>query len=235
MIKKKSILAIIPARSGSKGLPHKNILELNKKPLIAWSIIEAKKSKYIDKCIISTNDKQIADISISYDAEVPFMRPPELSTDDANVNDVIKHAINKINNQYDIVIVLQPTSPLRKSSDIDQALELMINEGAPTVISVCKASKPIHWNYIINDNGRLKPVASFNKRSMNRQQFPITYIPNGALYVSKTDYFIRENSFYTNLTLAFIMPPERSIDIDSQIDFFTAKAIIESGLYEASV
>ena len=234
MIKEKSILAIIPARSGSKGLPNKNILELHDKPLIAWSIIEANKSKYIDKCIISTNDKHIADISILYKGEVPFIRPPDLSTDDANLNDVIKHAINTIDNQYDIVILLQPTSPLRKSFDIDKALEVMIARDAPAVVSVCQSNKPIHWNYIIKQDGLLKPCTSFKYKSTNRQQFPKTYLPNGALFISEIVYFMRKNSFYTGSTLAFIMPPERSVDIDSKIDFFTAKAIIDSGAIETS-
>lgn len=228
MIKEKSILAIIPARSGSKGLPNKNILELNNKPLIAWSIIEANKSKYIDKCIISTNDKNIADISILHKGEVPFIRPPDLSTDDANLNDVIKHAINSIDNQYDIVVVLQPTSPLRKSFDIDKALEVMIARNAPVVVSVCLSNKPIHWNYFIKEDGLLKPCNPYKSRSTNRQQFPKTYFPNGALFISEIDYFVKKNSFYTSSTLAFVMPEERSIDIDSQIDFFTAQAIIDS-------
>jgi len=232
MIKGKSILAIIPARSGSKGLPNKNILKLDGKPLIAWSIIEANKSKYIDKCIISTNDKYIADISILYKGEVPFIRPPDLSTDYAKLNDVIMHAINTMDNQYDIVIVLQPTSPLRKSFDIDRALEIMIAKDAPTVVSVCQSNKPFHWNCIIKEDGILKPCTSFKNKSTNRQQFPKTYLPNGALFISEIDYFIREISFYTNSTLAFIMPPERSIDIDSQIDFFTAQAIINSNKIE---
>tara|TARA_S200000501_G_scaffold371931_1_gene415958 strand:+ start:354 stop:1049 length:696 start_codon:yes stop_codon:yes gene_type:complete len=228
MIDGQSILAIIPARSGSKGLPNKNILKLDGKPLIAWSIIEANKSKYIDKCIVSTNDRYIADISISYKCEVPFIRPCDLSTDKANLNDVIMHAIKTIDNQYDIVIVLQPTSPLRKSFDIDRALEIMMDRDAPTVVSVSQSNKPFHWNYVIEENGTLKPCTSIKNITTNRQQFPKTYLPNGALFISKVDYFIREISFYTNLTLAFVMPEERSIDIDSQIDFFTAQAIIDS-------
>ena len=226
MIKGKSVLAVIPARSGSKGLPNKNILELAGKPLIAWSIEAASESKYIDRLIISTDSKEIADAAKQYNCDVPFMRPPELATDDANLNDVILHALDKLEDPYDIVMVLQPTSPLRKSKDIDQALEFMQKNNILAVVSICSSNKPLHWHFTLETDGKLKPVFKNNIFYTNRQEHPPTYNPNGALYIAKTDYYRNIKTFYTCSTFAYLMPPERSVDIDNQIDFFTAEAII---------
>ena len=225
MIKGKSVLAVIPARGGSKGLPNKNILELAGKPLIAWSIEAASESKYIDRLIISTDSKEIADVAKQYNCEVPFMRPPELATDDANLNDVILHALDMIGDPYDIVIILQPTSPLRDSEDIDHALEFMRDNNVPTVVSVCKANKPLNWHFIVKVDGTLKPILQ-NKIISNRQECESTYIPNGALYISKTEYFKSTNTFYNDLTIAYIMTQEKSVDIDSQFDFAIAESLI---------
>ena len=226
MIKGKSVLAVIPARGGSKGLPNKNILELVGKPLIAWSIEAASDSKYIDRLIISTDSKEIADVAIKYNCEVPFMRPPELATDDANINDVILHALDKLGDQYDIVMLLQPSSPLRESKDIDQALEFMQKNNISTVVSICSSNKPLHWHFTLETDGKLKPVYKDKIFYTNRQKPPQVYSPNGALYIAKTDYFRSKKTFYTSSTFAYLMPPERSVDIDNQIDFFTAEAII---------
>jgi len=226
VIKGKSVLAVIPARGGSKGLPNKNILELAGKPLIAWSIEAASESKYIDRLIISTDSKEIADVAKQYNCEVPFMRPPELATDDANSDEVILHALDKLGDKYDIVMVLQPTSPLRESKDIDQALELMQKNNISAVVSVCSSKKPLHWHFTLESDGKLKQIYKDKIFYTNRQELPITYSPNGALYIAKTDYFRSKKTFYTSSTFAYLMPPERSVDIDSQIDFFTAEAII---------
>jgi len=226
VIKGKSILAVIPARGGSKGLPKKNILELAGKALIAWSIEAASKSRYIDRLIISTDSKKIADVAKQYNCEVPFMRPPELATDDANSDEVILHALDKLGDKYDIVMVLQPTSPLRESKDIDQALELMQKNNISAVVSVCSSKKPLHWHFTLESDGKLKQIYKDKIFYTNRQELPITYSPNGALYIAKTDYFRSKKTFYTSSTFAYLMPPERSVDIDNQIDFFTAEAII---------
>ena len=225
MINDQTVLAIIPARGGSKRLLRKNILKLAGKPLIAWSIEAAQGSKYINKCIVSTDDKEIAEVAKKNGCEVPFIRPPELATDDASSNDVIEHAINNLEEQYDIVMILQPTSPLRKAEDIDHALEFMRENNVPTVVSVCKANKPLNWHFIVKVDGTLKPILQ-NKIISNRQECESTYIPNGALYIAKTDYFTSKKTFYTDSTLAYIMPHERSVDIDNRMDFFTAEAII---------
>jgi len=226
MIDVKTILAVIPARGGSKGLPGKNILPLAGKPLIVWSIEAAKESKYIDTCIVSTDDDRIATVAEKYGCDVPFLRPEELATDESNSSDAILHALEKLEDRYDIVIILQPTSPLRTTEDIDNALELMIGKHAPIVVSICKSNKPIYWHYTLENNRTIKPVYPSKKIVSNRQEFPATYIPNGALYIAKVDYFKKTKTFYTDKTLGYIMPNERSVDIDSHIDFVLVKALI---------
>jgi len=226
VIRGKSVLAVIPARGGSKGLPNKNILEFAGKPLIAWSIEAALGSKYIDRFILSTDSQEIANVAKQYNCEVPFIRPGKLATDDANGNDVVLHVLDKIDGNYNIIIVLQPTSPLRTTDDIDQALEVMDHEEAPALVSVCKSSKPLHWHHTIEKDGTLKPVYLLKTIATNRQDQPPTYIPNGALYIAATNNFKDAKTFYTDSTLAYIMPLERSVDIDTQIDFYTAEALI---------
>ena len=228
MIHNNKVLGIIPARGGSKGLPGKNLKNLGGKPLIAWSIEEVKKSKYIDRCIVSTDDEGIAQVAKKYGCEVPFIRPVELATDDANINDVIIHALDILQERYEIVIVLQPTSPLRKAKDIDDALELMDHENAPAVVSVSKSNKPIHWHYTVEKDGNLKPVFPRRELSTNRQELSQTFLPNGALFIAQTKFFRNNKTFYTESTFAFILPPERSIDIDTQIDFIMAQAIVNN-------
>mgnify|MGYP001164840229 CR=1 FL=1 len=154
------------------------------------------------------------------------MRSVELATDDANSNDVILHALDILQEHYDIVIVLRPTSPLRESKDIDQALESMQKNNVSAVVSICSSNKPLHWHFTLETDGKLKPVCKDKIFYTNRQELLSTYIPNGALYIAKTDYFKSKKTFYTDSTLAYLMPPERSVDIDNRIDFFTAEAII---------
>ena len=228
MINGKSILAIIPARGGSKGLPDKNILPLADKPLIAWTISAAKRSNHIDRCIISTDDEEIAEIGKKYGGEIPFMRPMELATDGAIGNNVIIHALETINKKYDIVIVLQPTSPLRNESDIDAGLDYMLKNEAPACVSVCKSNKPPYWHFTIEQGGKLKSIFPQNKLLTNRQELPVTYMPNGALYIAKTEWFKKTKSFFTESTIAYIMPAERSIDIDSQLDLNYAELLLNN-------
>jgi len=127
MIDSQKILALIPARGGSKGLPRKNILPLSGKPLIAWTVEAAKNSKYIDNCIVSTDDIEIAECAEKYGAEIPFLRPPNLATDFTSSNDVILHAIENIHDNYDLLVLLQPTSPLRTEYDIDNGIEKFLH------------------------------------------------------------------------------------------------------------
>ena len=142
------------------------------------------------------------------------------------VNDVFLHVLDLLREQYDILVVLQPTSPLRESEDIDHALEMIEHENVSAVVSVCKSNKPLPWHFTIQKDGRLKSFFPLKKHSTNSRDFPQTFVPNGALFFGRVDFFRSNKSFYTELTIAYIMPPERSVDIDSRIDFLMAEAIV---------
>jgi len=225
LINDKSVLAIIPARGGSKRLPRKNVLPLAGKPLIVWTIEAGLNSRCIDKVIVTSDDDEILKVSSEAGSTI-IKRPHKLAKDNTNINDVIKHTIKIHEEHYDIVVVLQPTSPLRKAEDIDNAFEFMGQTKAPSVISVCKANKPLSWHFSLEENGMLNPVFK-NKIILNSQENESTYIPNGALYISTIEYFKRTNSFYGRLTVAYIMSQEKSVDIDSQFDFDIAEAVID--------
>lgn len=226
MIQEKTVIAIIPARGGSKRLPGKNIKPLAGKPLIAWTIEEAQKSKYIDRLILSTDSKEIAEVAKLYGCEVPFIRPAELSDDKASSNDVVMHALDEIDNKYDIVIILQPTSPLRKVKDIDGALDFMLEKRGEVLVSVCEAEKPLHWYHIMTDNGRLKPcvLMDFISASIKSQ---CAFMPNGALFIADIPFFKKSGSFYTDKTLGYLMRNDDSVDIDSYMDFMVADAVLK--------
>jgi CMP-N-acetylneuraminic acid synthetase len=226
VINGKSILAIIPARGGSERLPDKNILPFAGKPLIVWSINAAKGSKYIDRIIVSTDDKKIADIAKKNDCNVPSLRPEELATNDASTNDIVIHILNLIQNNFDIVLILQPTSPLRESEDIDDGLEMMDRKNLPVIVSVCESGKPLNWHYTIEEDGRLKSLIIEDKFSTSQSEITKTYLPNGALFISETEFFRINKTFFTKSTSAYIMPPERSIDIDNQMDFLIGETLV---------
>lgn len=232
MINGKTILAIIPARGGSKGLPLKNILPLAGKPLIAWTIDAAKKSKYIDRCIISTDDKKIANVSIEYGGDVPFLRPAEIATDTANSTDVIIHAINTVEEKYDLIVLLQPTSPLRGEKDISLALELMEKEDASALVSMANLRHPIEWTSRLTSNLRVPDLVNKSSNNTGRQEFDQKYELNGAIFISIIDLFIKERSFITKQTIAYIMPVERSVDIDDIFDFGFAEYLMRNTLTE---
>jgi len=227
------MIAVIPARGGSKGLPGKNIRDFNGKPLIYYTICEAKKAKRIERIIVSTDDPEIADISLSYGADIPFYRPAELATDNALAIDNYIYTIQRMNRDFgqDIqqFVVLQPTSPLRTAADIDQAMNLFQNNDADSVISVVKFSHPPHWAKGIDEQGR---IGSYFKDTeidvnMNRQHYLPAFVPNGAIFVFKTELLLRKHSYYSDRTYAYVMPQERSIDIDTLLDFEYAQLLMK--------
>ena len=234
MINGKSVVAIIPARGGSKGLPQKNILPLSDKPLIAWSIEVGKESKYIDKLIISTDDKKIADVAESYRCEVPFIRPENLSSDEAPTIDVLIHAykyFTENNEIYDYLILLEPTSPLRDSNDIDAAMEMLDSnrEKADSIVGVAKveATHPV-FDVRINDGGLIEPYATENFSTFRRQEIEDLYHFEGSLYISDTKVLLKEKTFYHERTLPYIVPRWKSLEIDEMVDIITAEAIINN-------
>lgn len=230
MINGKSVLAIIPARGGSKGVPRKNIKVLAGKPLIAWTIEEAQKSKYIDLLILSSDDAEIITVAKEWGCEAPFVRPPELATDATSGIEPILHAINNIPG-YDYVVVLQPTSPLRKFMDIDGALETCINREAVACVSITKVNKTPYWMFSLCNDLRLKPFVKGGNLAMPRQLLPDIYELNGAIYLAETDWFKETKTFINQDTIGYIMPVERSLDIDSLSDFIYAETLIKAESY----
>ncbi|ABK60377.1 Acylneuraminate cytidylyltransferase [Clostridium novyi NT] len=229
LYKNKKILAIIPARGGSKGIPHKNIMKIGEKPLIAYSIEAAKESKYIDYILVSTDDTCIKEVSLRYGAKVPFLRPDEISTDRAKSIDVVLHGIDYLkehNENFHYVILLQPTSPLRTSDDIDTAIESVIEANKDSLISVCECSEnPILMRTI--EKEKLKPVLEFNGDNLRRQELPTFYVFNGAIYINKVDMLQNKKEFVDENTMPFIMDIKKSIDIDNMIDAKIAEMILK--------
>ncbi|MBM9603017.1 acylneuraminate cytidylyltransferase family protein [Desulfopila inferna] len=229
MFKGQRILALIPARGGSKGLPGKNIRNLHGKPLIAWSIEAAMKSNYIDRIIVSTDSADIATIAEEYGAEIPFMRPTELAADNSSGIDVCLHALEWYSNKsdiYDLLLILQPTSPLRTASDIDAAIETLGAKQAKAVVSVCETDHHPWWSSQLPQDGNMENFIRPEVLNKNRQELPNYYRLNGAIYLIETKLLRKTHSFYGPDTFAYIMPPERSIDIDSLPDLLLAEAYL---------
>lgn len=221
MINEKKILAVIPARGGSKGIPRKNIKKLNGKPLIAYTIEEAKKSGYIDKLIVSTEDREIAKISKIFGAEVPFLRPKELSNDNTPGIDPILHAVNWFKGKdcnFDYVMCLQCTSPFRKYSQIDEAIEKLIKLDGDSIVSVCESEITPYWMKKVED-GKLKDFINSNVFYTRRQDIPKVYRLNGAIYMARTQVLMNIKNWYSKNTLSYIMDKISSVDIDDMIDF----------------
>ena len=228
MMKRQSCLAIIPAREGSKGIKNKNIKHLNGKPLIYYSIREAKKSKFIDKCIVSTDSKKIKKVALGFGAEVPFLRPKRISTDKTSMYSVVEHAvefIKKQNQSFDIIVILQPTSPLRKAEDIDKAIKKLITSKADSVVSVCVAEHSPYWMRIVQ-GGKVFPLIK-SKEFLRRQDLPEVYRINGAIYATKKEVLFNQKRILGKNILAFIMPQDQSADIDTELDFKLTEIILK--------
>ncbi|WP_036608815.1 acylneuraminate cytidylyltransferase family protein [Oribacterium sp. P6A1] len=230
MFADKKILALIPARGGSKGIKNKNIVDLCGKPLIAHTIASAKKSSYIDRVIISTDSVDIARVSKDYGAEVPFMRPDELASDIARTVDVVMHAVKyflDIGDLFDVLILLQPTQPLRTETDIDGAIELFFEKGEKGLVSV----SPVDDNPIlirtIGDNGELKGILEMNS-TCRRQDMPSYYKVNGCIYINRVEDLTRQTSFNDN-PIGYVMESSHSVDIDEPKDLVMAEFFLRKG------
>jgi len=217
------MLAIIPARGGSKGLPGKNIKLLDGVPLICHSIKAALASNLVDRVIVSTEDNEIASIAKNCGAEVPFMRSIDLAYDTSMVMDSYLQVVDWIakENSKPIksFVALLPTVPLRTSKDIDDAIKIFNDKNANSVISVVEAPVPLHWNSSITKEGILKNYSSEFNAIKNRQELEKTYVPNGAIYVFRTEVLRSTRQYYTEKTYPYVMPRERSADIDELLDF----------------
>jgi CMP-N,N'-diacetyllegionaminic acid synthase len=222
-------LAIIPARSGSKGLKDKNIKMLNGKPMIAYTIEAAIKSRMFGCVHVSTDSEEYADIARRYGAQVPFLRSVELSGDKASSWDVVQEVLDKYRgsgSEFDTFALLQPTSPLRNFEDIKNAYKLFSDKNAKTVVSVCESDCPPMWMNILPDSlsldGFIRPEAS--KR---RQDLPTYYRVNGAIYISDIIKFENDRNLYVADGYAYVMDRDKSIDVDEEIDFELVKSMME--------
>ena len=224
------LLALIPARGGSKGLKDKNIRQLNNKPLLAYTIEAAKESRIFDRIIVSTDSEKIAAVALKYGAEVPFMRPKELATDTASSMDVLIYTIELLqesNDKYDYVALLQPTSPLRTSQDIVGAVNLLIEKNANSVVSVCRVEHSPLWSNTLPEDLSLKDFIRPEIRNLRRQDLPIFYRLNGAIYIVKVSYILESKDFFGQESYAYIMPVNRSVDIDTELDLVLAEVLLQ--------
>lgn len=235
MIANKTILAIIPARGGSKGLPGKNIIELCGKPLIVWSIEAGLGSKYVDEVMVTTDSVEIAEVAKRYGASVPFMRPAELATDTATTFDAIQHAIEsykeRFQKTFDYVVLLEPTSPLRDSDDIDIALNKLDSnrKKADSIVGVSRveSAHPV-FDVKINNDGLIEPYIGKTFNVLRRQDIEDLYFFEGSVYISDVEVLMKKGSFYHERTIPYIVPRWKSLEIDEMVDLITAEAIMNN-------
>ncbi len=221
------MIAIVPARGGSKGLPKKNTKEMMGKPLIAYTIEAALNSKHVSEVIISTDDHDIYDIAEKYGAKKTFLRPKELAKDDSLAIDNYIYTIEKLNKEFGYsineFIVLQPTSPLRSSDDIDKAINLFKEKEADSIVSCTEEHHPITWHKYLKEDGSFEGI--FADNIQNRQSNRPSFYPNGAIFVFKLD-LIKCKKYYSDKSFAYIMERENSVDIDTIQDFDYAEFIM---------
>jgi N-acylneuraminate cytidylyltransferase/CMP-N,N'-diacetyllegionaminic acid synthase len=232
----KIVLGIIPARGGSKAIRGKNIAIVAGKPLIAYTIQAALDANHIDRVIVSTDSQEIAEVACAYGAEVPFLRPPELAQDDTPGIEPVLHAVQWLDEHEgyrpDYVILLQPTSPLRSVHDIEAAIDLALTNNADSVISVCEVKHHPYWAMRLNEDGRLVSFLGMNLDNLlqkypRRQDLPLVYAENGSIYLAKRSVLLEHKSFYGKRVYGYVMPDERSLDIDSLWDLQLAELILK--------
>ncbi|MGX4803496.1 acylneuraminate cytidylyltransferase family protein [Bradyrhizobium guangdongense] len=228
MIEHRRVLGLIPARGGSKGLPGKNILTVGGRPLLQWSIDAARQSRYIDRLVLSSDDPAIMRIAASAGCEVPFRRDDELASDEASSIDVVVDALNRLPG-YDIVVLLQPTSPLRTVADIDGAIEQLVSSRAPACVTICEAETHPYWIFRLDDSRRLARFAEPpGDMPLRRQDLPTAWSLNGAVYVAECSWFLKNQTFLSSATVGYPMPADRSLDIDTAEDFERVLRIAEN-------
>ena len=232
MINGKSVLAVVPARAGSKGLPGKNIKELCGKPLIAWTIETALKSVHVDEVVVSTDSKEIAEIALRFGASVPFLRPHQLATDEATSFAVVEHCLDfyyvERAVEFDYVVLLEPTSPLRRDTDIDQVLEKLDKNADrfDSIITVGLSKEhPSIAKRIINET--LTNFFDGVPMVYRRQDYPPACFPFGVAYASKVSQLELEKTFYTERTTGFLIGREQQFEIDDILDFICIESMMK--------
>ena len=221
-------IAIIPARSGSKGLKDKNIKELLGKPMIAYSIDAAIESALFDEVMVSTDSEEYARISKECGAQVPFLRSQETASDNASSWDTVREVLSgykKLGKEFDTVCLLQPTSPLRTSEDIKNAYQIYNEKKADTVLGVCQTEHSPLWENTLPEDGAMDNFIS-KEHSQRRQMLPTYYRINGAMYIVNAGKIVNKEDIYEN-SYAYVMATEKSIDIDTELDFIIAEKVME--------
>lgn len=232
MYKNKKVLAVIPARGGSKGLPGKNIRHLLDKPLIAWSINQVQESKYVDEIFVSTDSREIADVAEQYGVKVTDLRPEELSSDTASSMDVILYTIELLEKQdevFDIVIMVEPTSPLREPEDIDKSIELLVNtDKAESVVGICEV-EGAHPDFLIElNNNFLVPYVNKDFTVKRRQDITPMFFFEGTVYTSFVNSIKSHKNFYHEKTIGYVVPKWKSFEVDDKLDFVVIEAILKA-------
>lgn len=236
MISSNSLIcaAIITARGGSKGIPGKNLRPAAGKPLIAWTIETALAATSLDRVIVSTESPEIADVARRHGAEAPFMRPADLAQDHTPGIEPVLHAVQWLEEnegyQPDIIVLLQPTSPLRIPEDIDRAIELIHEKSADAIVSVTPAEAHPYWMKQIDGSGRMTDFIKLEQPIDRRQDLPEVYVLNGAIYLARYEVLVEQKTFYTDNTLCLVMPIERSLDVDTPWDLYLADLILRDRL-----
>lgn len=232
MINGKTIMAIIPARGGSKGLPGKNIRELCGKPVIAWTIEKAKKSRYLDVVLVTTDSREIADVGLRYGATVPFLRPEHLASDHASTYDVIRHALAHFRDaegrKFDYTVLLEPTSPIREDDDIDRMLEALEARAHEfdAIVSVGEVTEhPSIMKRLVGD--RMEPFCPELAQTTRRQDNIPAYFPFGVAYIAKTGVLLEENTFYTRRCTYFQIKRYQNYEIDDIYDFLCVESVMK--------
>jgi CMP-N-acetylneuraminic acid synthetase len=220
-------LALIPARGGSKGVKNKNIRTVDGKPLISYTINTAIMSECFEDVVVSTDSEEIAKVARAHGASVPFIRPAELADDTAKSIDVVIHALGVLKKNYDAVCLLQPTTPLRKAEDIKESLLKYEEQGKPTLVSVAKLEDPHPHKVKIIKDGTLIPFIPGTQCEVPRQLLPACYFLNGAIYVIDVNFAKEKQTFFDENTVPFIMPNERSVNIDSELDLLLSELLLK--------
>lgn len=228
MIDGASVLAVIVARGGSKGVPRKNLLDLGGKPLVAWTVEAACAARTLDRVIVSSDSDEIIEVAVAHGAEAPFVRPAELARDETTGPATVLHALDALDDHFDYVVMLQPTSPFRTAADIDAAVGFCVSAGAPAVVSVTSTHSSPFWTFFVGSDGSMRPAIATGDIIQRRQDLPASYQLNGAVYVARSDWFRASRAFIADGTLAYVMPAERSLDIDTTFDLTIARALVDA-------
>jgi N-acylneuraminate cytidylyltransferase len=213
-----AVLGLIPARAGSKAIPGKNLVDVGGRPLLVWTIEAAKGAATLDRVVVSSDDQRIISVALEQGCDAPFVRPQNLATDTAKGIEVALHALDTLDETYEYIVYLQPTSPFRTSDDIDAAVRLCLQRRAPSCVSVSETPKSPYWMYTLDEEGRLQPLIETQEPVHLRQEAPPVYALNGAVYVARVDWLQKQRNFVGPGTIAYVMPQDRSLDIDEPED-----------------